>query len=137
MNKNENFPTSSTITSPQNEQELDAFPDALANESESVAALSDADQKISQGETAQPKTKKKAFTNAEKQKRYRERQKARGKQEMRGYLSPEAKECYRLIAEQTNWSDSIILSNAVRLTYAAYKNGQIGLLNNWLNKNKL
>ncbi len=30
--------------------------------------------------------KKKAFTNAEKQKRYRERQKDRGKQEMRGYL---------------------------------------------------
>ena len=54
---------------------------------------------------------------------------------MRGYLSPEAKVCYQLISEQTNWSDSVILSNAVRLTYAAYKNGQIGLLNSWL-KNK-
>lgn len=81
--------------------------------------------------------KKTALTNAEKQKRYRDRQKLKGKKEMRGYLSPEAQRCYNLIAEQTNWSDSIILSNAVRLTYAAYKNGQIGLLNNWLNKNEL
>lgn len=82
-------------------------------------------------------TKQKALTNAEKQKRYRDRQKDKGKKEMRGYLTPEALECYKLIAEQTKWSDSIILSNAVRLTYAAYKNGQIGLLNNWLNKNEL
>ncbi|AWB57409.1 hypothetical protein DBO93_07485 [Colwellia sp. Arc7-D] len=81
--------------------------------------------------------KKKALTNAEKQKRYRERQKVKGKKEMRGYLSPEAQKCYELIADQTKWNDSIILSNAVRLTYAAYKNGQIGLLNNWLNKNDL
>tara|TARA_R110000737_G_scaffold347583_1_gene379406 strand:+ start:34 stop:333 length:300 start_codon:yes stop_codon:yes gene_type:complete len=81
--------------------------------------------------------KKKALTNAEKQKRYRERQKERGKKEMRGYLSPQAQKCYELIAEQTKWNDSIILSNAVRLTYAAYKNGQIGLLNSWLNKNDL
>ncbi len=81
--------------------------------------------------------KKAAFTNAEKQKRYRDRQKDKGKKEMRGYLSPEARECYRLIAEQTKWSDSIILSNAVRLTYAAYKNGQIGLLNSWLNEHEL
>jgi len=78
-----------------------------------------------------------AMTNAEKQKRYRDKQKEIGKKEMRGYLSPEALECYRLITEQTNWSDSVILSNAVRLTYAAYKNGQIGLLNNWLNENDL
>ena len=83
------------------------------------------------------KNKKKAMTNAEKQKKYRERQKECGKQEMRGYLSPEAKVCYQLISEQTNWSDSVILSNAVRLTYAAYKNGQIGLLNSWLKKNEL
>ncbi|GAA5142973.1 hypothetical protein [Thalassotalea piscium] len=83
------------------------------------------------------KEAKRAFTNAEKQKRYRERQKLKGKQELRGYLSPEAKKCYQLIAEQTEWSDSIILSNALRLTYAAYKNGQINLLNNWLTKNKL
>ena len=81
--------------------------------------------------------KKSAFTNAEKQKRYRERQKERGKQELRGYMSPEAKECYRLISEQTDWNDSTIMSNAIRLTYAAYKNGQIGLLNSWLKKNNL
>ncbi len=81
--------------------------------------------------------KKVAMSNAEKQKRYRERQKERGLQEMRGYLSTEAKHCYELISEQTSWSDSIILSNAVRLTYAAYKNGQIGLLNSWLKNNKL
>ncbi|MCJ8318179.1 MAG: hypothetical protein MJK12_01005 [Colwellia sp.] len=80
--------------------------------------------------------KKMAMTNAEKQKRYRERQKERGKKEMRGYLSEEALVCYKLIAKQTQWSDSIILSNAVRLTYAAYKKGQIGLLNSWLNDNK-
>lgn len=79
--------------------------------------------------------KKRAMTNAEKQKKYRERQKERGKKEMRGYLSKEAQICYELIAEQTKWSDSIILSNAVRLTYAAYKNGQIGLLNSWLKNN--
>lgn len=81
--------------------------------------------------------KKVAMSNAEKQKRYRERQKDKGLQEMRGYMSPEAKNCYQLISDQTNWSDSVILSNAVRLTYAAYKNGQIGLLNSWLKNNKL
>lgn len=81
--------------------------------------------------------KKTAMSNAEKQKRYRERQKEKGLQEMRGYMSPEAKNCYQLISEQTNWSDSVIISNAVRLTYAAYKNGQIGLLNSWLKNNKL
>lgn len=83
------------------------------------------------------KSKKKAFTNAEKQQRYRDRQKSIGKKETRGYLSPEALVCYELIQEQTQWSDSIILSNAVRLTYAAYKNGQISLLNNWLNEHDL
>lgn len=82
-------------------------------------------------------TKKPAMTNAEKQKRYRERQKEKGMKETRGYLSQEAMVCYELIQEQTNWSDSVILSNAVRLTYAAYKNGQINLLNNWLKKNDL
>ena len=61
------------------------------------------------------KKKKKAMTNAEKQKRYRERQKERGKQEMRGYLSPEAKVCYHLISEKTTGSDSILLSNAFLL----------------------
>ncbi|MDG1732204.1 MAG: hypothetical protein P8M49_00965 [Thalassotalea sp.] len=81
--------------------------------------------------------KKAALTNAEKQKRFRDRQKNVGKKEVRGYLSTEAIECYEKINEQTDWTDSTILSNAVRITYAAYKNGQIGLLNNWLTKNKL
>lgn len=81
--------------------------------------------------------KKTALTNAEKQKRFRDKQKSQGKKEHRGYLTPEAQACYKLIAEQTQWSDSVILSNAVRLTYAAYKNGQIGLLNKWLTKNEL
>lgn len=81
--------------------------------------------------------KKTPLTNAEKQRRYREKQQASGKKEHRGYLTPQAQTCYELIAQQTNWSDSVILSNAIRLTYAAYKNGQIGLLNNWLNKNNL
>lgn len=78
-----------------------------------------------------------ALTNAEKQKRYRDRQKAAGKKELRGYLSPEALTCYEQIQEQTQWSDSVILSNAIRLTYAAYKNGQVGLLNRWLTSKKL
>ncbi|WP_019026202.1 hypothetical protein [Colwellia piezophila] len=88
-------------------------------------------------QTSEHPLKKVAMSNAAKQKRYRDKQKERGLQEMRGYLSPEAKECYQLISEQTNWSDSVILSNAVRLTYAAYKNGQVGLLNSWLKNNKL
>jgi len=83
------------------------------------------------------KPKRAALSNAQKQQRYRDRQKINGKRELRGYLSKEALHCYDLIATQTEWSDSIILSNAIRLTYAAYKNGQIGLLNNWLNAHKL
>mgnify|MGYP000344645390 CR=1 FL=1 len=75
--------------------------------------------------------------NAEKQKRYRERQKSKGLKEIRGYLTPEALQCYQQIAEQTGWSDSEILSNAVRLTLASYKNGQIQLLNKWLKKHEL
>jgi hypothetical protein len=81
--------------------------------------------------------RKKPLTNAEKQKRYRERQKLKGKKELRGYLTPEAIKCYQQIAEQTGWTDSVIISNALRITYAAYKNGQIGLLNRWLTSKKL
>ena len=54
--------------------------------------------KESEQVSAQP-LKKVAMSNAEKQKRYRERQKERGLQEMRGYMSPEAKNCYKLISE--------------------------------------
>lgn len=82
-------------------------------------------------------SKKAALTNAEKQKRFRDKQKDKGKKEVRGYLTAEAIECYAKINEQTDWNDSVILSNAIRITYAAYKNGQIGLLNNWLTQNKL
>ncbi|MDN3651550.1 hypothetical protein QWY77_02035 [Thalassotalea ponticola] len=82
-------------------------------------------------------TTKVALSNAEKQQRFRERQRSKGKKEVRGYLSKEAIECYQQISEQTDWNDSTILSNAIRITYAAYKNGQIGLLSNWLNQHKL
>ena len=75
---------------------------------------------------------KKLQANAEKQKRYRERQKAQGKKMVRGYITPEAMDNYKEIVEKTNWNDSDILSNSLRITYAAYKNGQIRLLNKWL-----
>ena len=79
---------------------------------------------------------KKALSNAEKQQRYRERQKSQGRKELRGYLTPEALACYEDIRQKTEWSDSLLLSNAIRLMYAAHKLGQIGLLNGWLNDNK-
>lgn len=79
---------------------------------------------------------KKALSNAEKQQRYRERQKSQGRKELRGYLTPEALACYEEISQKTEWSDSLLLSNAIRLMYAAHKLGQIGLLNGWLNDNK-
>jgi hypothetical protein len=73
-----------------------------------------------------------AQKNAEKQKRFRERQKEKGKKQVRGYISPQAKDCYNDIIEKTQWKDSEVLSNALRITYAAYKCGQIKLLNQWL-----
>ena len=79
--------------------------------------------------------KKKPLTNAEKQRNYRERKKQQGEVEMRGYLTPEALECYEEIAKVTGWNDSKLMSNAMRLTYAAYKCGQVSLLNGWLEKN--
>ena len=75
---------------------------------------------------------KKLQANADKQKRYRERQKALGRKMVRGYISPEAMENYKEIVEKTNWTDSDILSNSLRITYAAYRNGQIRFLNKWL-----
>jgi len=80
--------------------------------------------------------KKKPLTNAEKQKRYRERKAEQGRKEVRGYLSPEAKNCFEEIRELTDWDDSTILSNAIRLTYAAQQCGQVKILNSWLVKNK-
>lgn len=76
------------------------------------------------------------LTNAEKQQRYRQKQKQSGKKELRGYLTPEALACYQEIAEKTEWNDSLMLSNAIRLMYAAHKLGQVGLLNSWLNEHK-
>jgi len=76
--------------------------------------------------------KEKAKANADKQRRFRERQRDAGKKLVRGYVSPEAKLCYDEIREKT---DSEAVSNSVRLMYAAYKCGQIKLLNEWLRKN--
>lgn len=80
--------------------------------------------------------KNQALTNAEKQRRYRERQKDSGKKELRGYLTPEALQCYEEIVQKTQWNDSTLLSNAIRLMYAAHKLGQVGILNSWLNEHK-
>ena len=76
-----------------------------------------------------------AKANADKQRRFRERQKDTGKKLVRGYVSPEAKACYDEIRDKTGWTDSEAMSNAMRLMYAAYKCGQIKLLNEWLRKN--
>lgn len=70
--------------------------------------------------------------NAEKQRRFRERQQAKGKKLVRGYINSEANECYKEIREITGWTDSEVLSNSLRITFAAYKCGQIKLLNEWL-----
>ena len=75
---------------------------------------------------------KKLTANAEKQKRFRDRQKAQGKKLVRGYLTPVAMENYKEIVDKTGWTDNDIISNALRITYAAYKNGQIRFLNKWL-----
>jgi hypothetical protein len=80
--------------------------------------------------------KKNPRANAEKQKRFREKQKAAGKKQIRGYVTPEAMACYEEIREKTGWSDSETLSNALRLMYASYRCGQIKLLNEWLKDHK-
>jgi|GEM_PF-387628 len=74
----------------------------------------------------------KKAANAEKQKRFREKQKAEGKKLIRGYITPSAMQNYDELCVKTGWTDSEMLSNALRITYAAYKNGQIPLLNKWL-----
>jgi len=79
--------------------------------------------------------KKTPLTNAEKQKRYRDKKQALGKKEVRGYLTEQAQDCLNEIRDITDWDDSTILSNALRLTYAAQKCGQVKILNNWLVKN--
>ncbi|MDT0581570.1 hypothetical protein RM556_02240 [Alteromonas sp. W364] len=79
----------------------------------------------------------KKSANAEKQRRFREKQKALGKKLIRGYVTPAAMENYKELAEKTGWTDSDMLSNSLRITYAAYKNGQIRLLNQWLKEQDL
>ncbi|GGF57282.1 hypothetical protein [Alteromonas lipolytica] len=79
-----------------------------------------------------PESKKNPRANADKQKRFRERQKAAGKKQVRGYVTPEALNCYEEIQQKTGWSDSEVLSNSLRLMYAAYRCGQVKLLNEWL-----
>lgn len=76
------------------------------------------------------------LTNAEKQQRYRQRQQEAGKKQLRGYLTPQALSCYQEIVDKTQWNDSELLSNAIRLMYAAHKMGQVGLLNSWLNEHR-
>ncbi|MEW9796898.1 hypothetical protein [Alteromonas sp. CYL-A6] len=78
------------------------------------------------------KKKSKREANAEKQRRFRERQREAGKKLVRGYVSPQAMQCYDEIRDKTGWSDSEVLSNALRVLFAAYKCGQIKLLNEWL-----
>ncbi len=73
--------------------------------------------------------------NAEKQKRYRERQKKQGYKQIRGYVDVQAQDCYQKISEITGWTDSEIMSNSLKITFAAYKCGQIKLLNAWLTEN--
>lgn len=81
-------------------------------------------------------SKKAPLSNAEKQKRYRERKQLQGRKEVRGYLTPEAQFSLDEIRTKTGWDDSTILSNALRLTYAAQQCGQVKLLNSWLVKHK-
>jgi hypothetical protein len=78
---------------------------------------------------------KKLTANAEKQKRFRLKQKELGKKQVRGYVTPLAMECYQEICAKTGWTDSEVLSNALRITLAAYKCGQIKLLNELLKDN--
>ena len=74
--------------------------------------------------------------NAVKQKRFRERRKDEGRKEIRGYLNETSLKSYGELSELTHWSDAELLNNALRLTYAAYKCGQIKLLNEWLKEHE-
>ena len=75
---------------------------------------------------------KKINVNAEKQSRYRQRQKDIGNKQVRGYITKDAMKSYEEIREKTGWTDNEVLSNSLRITFAAYKCGQIKLLNEWL-----
>ena len=75
------------------------------------------------------------MANAAKQKRFRERQRQLGNKQVRGYINAKAQTCYQEIQKVTKWTDSEILSNSLKITYAAYKCGQIKLLAAWLENN--
>lgn len=79
--------------------------------------------------------KKQPLSNAEKQKRYREKKAREGKKEIRGYLSNEAQNCLDELRDKSGWDDSTLVSNAIRLAYAAQQCGQVKILNAWLLKN--
>ncbi len=74
----------------------------------------------------------KRSANAEKQKRFRDKQKDKGKKQVRGYVTAQAMDCYKELSDKTKWTDSEMLSNALRITYAAYKCAQTRLLNDLL-----
>ncbi|WP_018981763.1 hypothetical protein [Salinimonas chungwhensis] len=74
--------------------------------------------------------------NADKQRRFRDKQREAGRKMVRGYVSPEATTCYDEMRDKTGWSDNEMLSNAIRIMYAAHKCGQIKLLNEWLKDHK-
>lgn len=74
--------------------------------------------------------------NAEKQKRFRERRKEAGRKELRGYLNDTTLGSYEELSELTKWSDTELINNALRLTFAAYKCGQIKLLTEWLKEHE-
>ncbi|GAB3017757.1 hypothetical protein [Bowmanella dokdonensis] len=73
--------------------------------------------------------------NAEKQRRFRERQKLKGYKEVRGYVSPKGMHSYEELSKKSGWTDGELINNALRITYAAYRCGQIKLLNEWLKNN--
>ena len=74
--------------------------------------------------------------NAEKQKRFRDKRKNLGRKELRAYVNTTTIESYSELSKVTGWSDTELVNNALRLTYAAYHCGQIKLLNEWLKEHK-
>ncbi|AWL11906.1 hypothetical protein HMF8227_01431 [Saliniradius amylolyticus] len=82
-----------------------------------------------------PEQKRRA--NADKQRRFRERQRQAGKKEIRGYVDEKGLNSYQELANKSGWTDSELLNNALRITYAAYKCGQIKLLSQWLKERDL
>lgn len=82
-------------------------------------------------------SEQKRRANADKQRRFRERQRQAGKKEVRGYVDQKGLNSYQELADKSGWTDSELLNNALRITYAAYKCGQIKLLSQWLKERDL